>query len=173
MNYKWKLAMTASGIALVVVTVLMVNGSVQGSHRAEPEGRLKTLELALESYHIDHNSFPSDSATDNLIPNSTFDPVLYVPASAVLYRALSGDADGDAATTSPEDGKSYFSIDPSWIRTVGKITYFVDSWGNGVGYSTNKAAFPDRTGGNNSTFDIWFTGGAKNAKGRDKWVTNW
>ncbi|MES2570076.1 MAG: hypothetical protein V4710_08475 [Verrucomicrobiota bacterium] len=143
---------------------------------SRPPFELAALSAALESYKSDHGNYPTDPATsERLRPNLMFDPNDYIPASRFLYRALSGDADGDPSTKSNRDGKVYFPFKEMNFKFAGsrKNTYLVDAWGNPYGYSTLKSADPESPDGNNETFDLWSTGGGKTAKQKGNWVANW
>jgi hypothetical protein len=138
---------------------------------------IAALSVALEIYKADHGHYPHDPATtQTLKPRTTFDPVLYIPASRFLYRELSGDLDGDPSTKSPTDRKKYFEFPPAMLRTFGssRNTYVADPWGNSYGYSTFKAAHPnDFRGGYNAAFDLWSTGGGTTQEAQTKWTRNW
>ena len=61
-----------------------------------------------------------------------------------------------------------------WLKiTETGETYFVDSWGNNLGYSTFKAVHPESPDGNNPTFDLWSTAGNKKQVDQTKWAKNW
>src|SRR5690606_18381029 len=106
---------------------------------------------------------------------STYDPELYIPASRTLYKALSGDSDGDPTTRNPSDTEMFFDFKPDMLRPYppGPGTYVVDPFGNCYGYSTFKATNPKSTEGYNATYDLWSTNGGKTEKGQKDWVKNW
>lgn len=135
---------------------------------------IKSLSMICESYKIDRGHHPNSPATRALSTKTELDPQAYREASRYLYRALSGDADGDPKTASPEDGKNYLiEIPRSWLSNRGesKDTYFVDDWGNCIGYSTREAALRDGTGRYNPTFDLWSVG--KPGSKSPIWIKNW
>lgn len=144
--------------------------------RTRVDREIQLMELALEEYKAENGRYPADAATQSFGPRTALDPESYILASRTLYRALSGDADGDPATSSPEDRKRYFEFKPSMLRSAGsgRITYIVDPWGNSYGYSTHEATFRDSSAGyNTGCFDLWSTRGGKTRKDRTSWAINW
>jgi hypothetical protein len=124
------------------------------------------LSAASEAYKNDTGHYPTDpTATDQLNPNTTFDPQAYIASSAFLYHTLSGGS------------KNYLAdlgIPFKLLKTnKAGITYIVDPWGNSLGYSTFKSAHPGSRDGYNPTFDLWSTGGGKDERNPAKWIRNW
>jgi len=131
-----------------------------------PEVEIRILCAASESYKTDTGHYPSDSATtDQLNPNTTFDPAAYIASSAFLYRALAGGS------------KNYLvhsNFPAKMLKTNNAgITYIVDPWGNSIGYSTFKFAHPNSPDGYNTTFDLWSTGGNSTKVDPTHWIRNW
>ncbi len=132
------------------------------------------MSAALESYKMDHGKYPSSSETEKLSPEQSPDPATYIAASQFLYRALTGDFDGNPDTSSPEDGKRYFEFQKKMVRrTADGECYVIDPWGNPYGYSTLKAKHPESSAGHNTLYDIWSTGGGNRVKDRKRWAKNW
>ena len=163
--------------ALLLLAVLVAAGlilGIKGDESRQPLSRsvaeVKALEGAIEAYNVDHGDHPSDpNSTDLLVPNTTFDPATYVASSAFLYRALAG-----SGTTTPAEGKAYFTFSPMMLRTSSRgHTYIVDPKGNSYGYSTFERKHPNDSGGNNPTFDLWSIGGGKSKADQNRWVKDW
>ena len=162
--------------ATVILAAFLVASAFARSVRTRVSGEIAALSVALESYKTDHGHYPTDAGTtQKLNPRVAFDPALYIPASHFLYRELSGDADGDPSTTSPNDKKRYFEFSPRMLRSFGssRTTYIADPWGNSYGYSTSKLAYSNDTAGYNVGFNLWSTGGGTTQEDRTKWWTNW
>ena len=176
----WEELLQTSALILLLITIcafVAIRGHV---HVNRPEDRaeaaIAALSAALEAYRADHGSYPSDPhSSTKLKPNNDFDPASYVSAAAFLYRALSGDSDGNSKTSSPADTKVYFEFRREMLhsRADGSGTYVIDPWGNAYGYSTFQAMNPGSTGGNNPTFDLWSTGGESKPRRTKRWVKNW
>ncbi len=190
-------------IAILAGIVLSVNGLVQTkAARARADGEIKALSLACESFKVDYGTYPRNEDTDKLDPS---DPAAsanaasteYQKASLYLYKAISGDANGNGKFDDG-DGKSYASdfFKPSVLNSTkdgsGKITlvnYLKDPWDNSYGYSTIGAAAEEdfveklrkdpkatrpANKGYNPTFDLWSTGGSLSTTAiQAKWVKNW
>jgi hypothetical protein len=105
------------------------------------------------------------------------DPAQYQDSSLSLYKAISGDADNDAARTG--DAKCYFSFRPNQLDPTGQnqaVTSVKDPFGKSYGYSTVRASVPNGADGYNPTFDLWSTSGtASEATSPDQsqWIKNW
>ena len=138
------------------------------------EGEILALSAAISNYRDVHGDYPSKGGvTDSLKPNVTYDSEAYIPASAFLYRELSGDSDGDPKT--PPHGQVFYEFKRDNLRLsqAGRSPHVVDPWGNSYGYSTFKSKHPDSADGNNASFDLWSTNGKKNNRDISKWVKNW
>ena len=160
-----------------LTAVAMLTGCDDPCHQSPSRemAEFMALSTALESYKVDHGTYPSDpQTTERLRTNTVYDPVYYVPSSEVLYRALSGNFDGDPATTSTLDGKRYYAFTPQMLRiTPTGHTYVIDPWGNSYGYSTFGAVHPGDPAANNPTFDLWSTRAGRHLKDKSNWVKNW
>jgi len=169
-------------IVIAVVFVLVVSVillSVAGYTSTHEPGRPEQLEIiameaALESYNADHGNYPSDpNSTEQLKPNSSFDPHAYIASSEFLYSVLSGTRNGTESSKNSSDNTTYFPFSPGMLKTgANGKTYVVDPWGNSFGYSTFKAVHPDSKEGNNPSYDLWSTHGGKSAD-QSGWTTNW
>jgi hypothetical protein len=171
-----KIAAIVIVCALLIIGAALLCSSLQQriTFVKRVDGELAALSAAISNYHDVHGVYPADpGATDSLKPNVTYNPDAYIPASAFLYRALSGDSDGNPKT--PPDGQvfSEFKRDQLRARADDSSPYLIDQWGNSYGYSTFKAKHPDSPDGNNTTFDVWSTSGRKDKRGVSKWVKNW
>ena len=171
-----KKALILAMITAVIAVVLLQLGSHDGRHPSHRTvGEIHGLSAALDSYKSDHESYPSDPlSTEQLRPNTSFDPASYIKASQFLYRALSGGADQGADGKNNVGRKAHLEFRRQMLRT-GEAggTYIVDPSGNAYGYSTFKRVHPESTGGNNLEYDLWSTGGGKREKDRSKWTKNW
>ena len=161
-------------------------------------------------YPQDETGDPSiDSDTVAVCPILDGDPTSskYQKGCIVLYKALSGDAKqgtnpepsatrGDVPDGKPET-KGYYDFTPNQLRKTssGDILYIQDPFGHSYGYSTTAAAAEEtyralllknsnsprrKSGGYNTTFDLWSTGGVvSTASGDDlnatrkRWIKNW
>src|SRR5213592_438045 len=93
-------------IFILAGLVLSISSYVQNKgKRARAETEIAAISAALESYKADNGIYPANSATNSLDPTTTTDPTSssYVSASNYLYIKLSGDSDGNPATTSSSD----------------------------------------------------------------------
>ncbi|MHA3770269.1 hypothetical protein ACXR0O_01880 [Verrucomicrobiota bacterium sgz303538] len=160
-------------LACAIVLTVLHGGSRYVCTVSRIDGELTALSAALETYSQDHGGYPSNAASEDLSPERDLDPATYIASSQLLYRALSGDADGDPRTPLPESHKPYFAFKKDMLRTAPDGTYAVDPWGNAYGYSTLKAMHPENNAGYNSSFDLWSTSGGARAKDRQRWVKNW
>ncbi len=161
------------------------------------------------SYPQDAPSPGTDPDTVQLCPLLDGDPTAakYKSASLALYKALSGDTKPGSNPEPPAghddkpDGRSetkpYYEFRPNQLRksATGEIEGIQDPFGNIYGYSTNAAsaeqtyrvkvltnanAIRAKTGGFNTTFDLWSTGGVVSQEtntalepARKSWVKNW
>lgn len=144
--------------------------------RSRLDGELVAVVAAIEDYIAENGRAPSDALTTDLLRSAvSFDPDQYTSASQLLYKALSGDSDGDPTTASPNDTKMYFEFRKDMLRPSppGPGTYIVDPFGNSYGYSTFKARNPESPDGYNTRYDLWSTNGGKAERDRKKWRTNW
>lgn len=166
--YLCTLVILASGVLLWVANPPRYACVLTAASQTKSE--MRTLSTALESYKMDHGFYPSDPAsTDVLRPNASFDPDENIHSSAFLYKALAGDPNA----SNPLDRTQYYASQDQLKTTPEGETYIVDYWGNSIGYSTLKARHPNSHAGNNTTFDLWSTGGEKQPTGQGKWITNW
>jgi prepilin-type N-terminal cleavage/methylation domain-containing protein len=194
--------LTVIAVILVLSGLLLsVNSGVQTkAARSRAEGEIAAMSAACENYKADNGAYPRDAAgvTDLLDPRIiSVATTGYAGASLELYKALSGNtvAAGGALTLGP--GKSYYEFKPNQLSitkspSTGMIinVFFIqDPWGKSYGYSTAGAKFEEdyRTAlltdptatrpappiGYNPTFDLWSTGGARNAEITAKCVKNW
>ena len=191
-------------IAVLASLVVSVNGFAQKkSAMLRAEGEIRTMGTACEGYNADMGEYPRDVSdkevfqtdTDSLCPTIDGDPLAdkYKKACLILYKALSGEenANGD-----PKE-KAYYEFTRTQLKKDGKgrVEYIQDPFGNCYGYSTNGAASEEfyrvqleknprarrlKSGGFNSTYDLWSTGGnitKDSAEGlnsvRRRWVKNW
>ena len=191
-------------IAVLASLIVSVNGFAQKkSALVRAEGEIRTMATACENYKADMGDYPRDArsdaeaeaSTDSLCPLIDGDPLAakYKNACLFLYKSLSGDepADGKGAA------KVYYEFRPDQLKkgSNGNIEYIKDPFGNSYGYSTNGAATEEiyrtmlqknpsarrlKSGGFNTTFDLWSTGGviSKESAGglnpvRRRWVKNW
>src|SRR5690606_35748323 len=96
--------------------------------RSRVHGEIAAMSAAIASYQASNGRVPmSANSTDLLRPASTYDPELYIPASRILYKALSGDSDGDPTTRSPGDTEVFFEFKRDMLRPYppGPGTYVV------------------------------------------------
>jgi hypothetical protein len=157
------------------ILVLCISRYSSGSHYSREGWEIAAMSAALESYKYDHGKYPSDPrATEQLKPNSSFDPLSYITSSEFLYSVLSGNSNSqEPHTKDSKPNTVYMSFSPNMLKTSpnGRI-YIVDPLGNSYGYSTFKAAHPESKEGNNPTFDLWSTHGNKSGD-QSVWYTNW
>src|SRR6266566_5271024 len=183
-------------IFILAGLVLSISSYVQNKgKRARAETEIAAMSAALESYKADNGIYPANNATNSLDPTTMTDPSSssYVLASNYLYIQLSGDSDGNPATTSSSDTRNYFggSLKQSMLspNPPGANTYFHDPFRNrngynSYGYSTSKNPIANPTGysaagGYNPTFDLWSTAGT-GTRGtpspspiQNTWIKNW
>ena len=191
-------------IGILASLIVAVNGFAQmKSAQVRAEGEIRTMSTSCESYKADMGDYPreassdaeSAASTDSLCPMIDGDPLAdkYKHACLFLYKSLSGDEQADGKGT----GKVYYEFRPDQLKknANGSIEYIKDPFGNSYGYSTNGAATEElyrtmlqrnpsarrlKSGGFNTTFDLWSTGGviSKESAGglnpaRRRWVKNW
>jgi prepilin-type N-terminal cleavage/methylation domain-containing protein len=161
-------------IAILAGIVLSLSGYVQrigATARAKTE--INTLSSSLEKYKADFGAFPASTetaaappftgATNVLDPRLHGDPntVTYHAANLVLYRALSGDMNGDGVlevadasyniegqpvTPPAHPGKpvnycpEIFTPSRLSVSAGNRVQFFKDPFGNSYGYSTKGAA---------------------------------
>jgi len=171
---------TRTILSLILLTIAGVGTLIYFlSRKEEPHvsreyTEIQMLSAAIESYKTDHGHSPTDPATtEQLKPNTSFDPVAYIPSSAFLCRSLSGDNKAAETPDAPKP-KRYCVFPPGMLKKSDSgLTYIVDRSGNSLGYSTFKSAHPNSPDGNNPTFDLWSTGGGTSAEDKSKWYQNW
>jgi len=163
------------GLVLGIGTVLFFNGLVVT--RPPPTRALQEVMLlsqAVEAYRTDNGHYPTDPATtEQLRPNTSFDPAAYISSSAFLYRSLSGRKPDDTSDPGATNYAPDFFKGSHLRQTPTGQTYIVDPWGNAYGYSTFKSVHPESPDGFNATFDLWSTGNGKKKGDADKWLKNW
>jgi hypothetical protein len=168
--------------------ILSTAGYVQKKGaRSRAETEIAAMSAALENYKTDNGIYPTEASTTemlaaNLDPQGG-DPANFVSASRFLYKALSGDSDGNPITSDPtNDTKSYMAFMPNMLNPnpSGPNTYIRDPFGYSYGYSTAKAANPGGANGYNPTFDLWSTCGETAKKSgetfqqyQQRWTKNW
>ena len=170
---------TRTLVSLVLLTIAGVAALIlflsrkEEPHVSREYTELKMLSAAIESYKTDHGHCPTDPATtEQLDPNTSFDPAAYIPACSFLYRSLSGD-DKTSETPNAPKPKKYCIFPPGMLKkNDGGLTYIIDRSGNSLGYSTFKSAHPDSPDGHNPTFYLWSTGGGTSAEDKSKWYQN-
>jgi type II secretory pathway pseudopilin PulG len=171
-------------IAMVIALaglVLATMGYVQKKGaRARAEEEIAALSAALETYKADNGIYPSNPSSDALnARNDGMPGPGYEGATKFLYKALSGDSDGDPTTSDPDqDTKNYFAFNPNMLspNPPGANTYIRDPFGNSYGYSTIQAANPNDPVGYKPTFDLWSTGGVISGRSppdQSQWIKNW
>jgi type II secretory pathway pseudopilin PulG len=166
---------TLAGLILSTVGYVQKKGA-----RSRAETEIAAISAALESYRADNGIYPRDTTnqtTENLNARTSGDPSTYQSASLYLYKAISGDSDGDRVG----DQKSYFTFKPNMLAPAGgagNVTAIRDPFGNSYGYST--AYQKDPATGYNPTFDLWSTAGLTTnppPSGTDtitpQWIKNW
>ena len=168
-------------MAIIVVLAGLVLGTYSYVQRkgstSRAEAEIKALEAASESYKADNGVYPRDpSITDALDPRTDFNPNddAYKNASLVLYKALSGDADGNG--TAESGNRTYMPFKPQMLSldASNNVLYIRDPFGNSYGYATVNQVDPAK--GYNPTFDLWSTGGTgtgTEAPNPAKWIKNW
>src|SRR6059058_1521191 len=143
-------AVTIIELLVVIIIILILAGLILSissyvqnkGKRARAETEIAAISAALESYKADNGIYPANNATNSLDPTTMTDPSSssYVSASNYLYIQLSGDSDGNPATTSSSDTRNYFggSLKQSMLspNPPGANTYFHDPFRNRNGYNS-------------------------------------
>jgi len=212
-------------IAIIFVLaglVLAVSQYAQNHARmSKAAAEIKAMSNACESYKADNGTYPDDGTitasgsytalnTATLNARTDFSPLStalnpsgakYSRTSLYLYKALSGDRNGDgsvnltdaqlalsgSATSGTIIPTVYMPFKPSQLITgttgapspTNLVAGIKDPFGNSYGYSTAYAGFILNGGtgvstfGYNSTYDLWSTAGAKTVTGTSTWITNW
>jgi len=166
---------------LLVITIIIILASLilstvgyvqKKGARSRAEAEIAAISAALESYKADNGTYPFDANTNTLNATNT-DSNTYSAASLSLYKALSGDPDGDRVA----DQKSYFTFKPNMLAPAGgtgNVTAIRDPFGNSYGYSTSKNPVANANAstalGYNPTFDLWSTANSTDA---NQWIKNW
>jgi len=161
-------------VAILAGLVLSTAGYVQKkAARSRAEAEIKAMEAAMESYKADNGIYPTATATESLkatVPT----PATYVSASKELYKALSGDLDGNGQKSSAnteKDVKQYMEFRKEMLSGsagVANSYYVLDPFGYSYGFSSGTGAVY-----NTATFDLWSTGGSTVASGTVGWIKNW
>ena len=221
MRHKFRQAgFTLIELLAVVVIILILAGIVLGlvkfandkAARAKAETEMAAMSTALESYKTDNGTYPkgvSDGTTPSItgVLNARLDfkpqEDRYKKASAILYRALSGDPGSSSGSSATNFNKVYWNP-PETAKSSANTTalidadgiksrYFVDPFGNTYGYSTayDEAQAIQAAGttttpitvGFNPTFDLWSTSGyglvksypvsASDPNNPSYWIKNW
>ena len=157
--------------------ILATSGYVQKKGaRSRAEAEIAAMSTALENYKADNGIYPTSNDTNNLNPADA-SPFDYQNASRYLYTQVSGDSDGDPATSTVTDTKNYMgsTMKPNMLspNPPGPNTYIRDPFGNSYGYSTAKASNPGGSIGYNPTFDLWSTANANPPSDQNQWIKNW
>jgi prepilin-type N-terminal cleavage/methylation domain-containing protein len=189
-------------IAIIAALAALILGTAsyaqKRSARSRAESEIAAIAAALESYKADNGGYPKGNAdpantsppydTDALYANNDpegGDPTTakFINSAKSLYRALSGDSDGNPTTSATTDTKNYLSsaLTPKMLRPnpAGPNTYLVDPYGNAYGYSLAYSVNPPN--GYNPTYDLWSTCGetSKKLNGetfqqyQQRWIRNW
>jgi prepilin-type N-terminal cleavage/methylation domain-containing protein len=178
---------------LIVITIIAVlagltiatMGYVSGkARRSRAEAEIAAISAALENYKADNGVYPSDTATDALVP-TIGDPKNYVDAGVTLYQQLSGDQDKNPSTPG-DDTKNYLGAlaKPANVATGGGGSYLRDPFPNPTGaanpYGYSTAQANGKGTGYNPTYDLWSTCGETGPKPPEtfqqyqaRWVKNW
>lgn len=168
-------------LLVVMAVIAILAGLIFGTYsyvkkkgfRSRAQVEVEALSNACGDYKSDNGIYPSNDDTKKLDPTANFDAAkndysVYTAASVFLYRQLSGDQDGNTATTA-DDSRNYLGALnlPTTIGTSAAGSFVKDPFGNSYGYSTAKA-----NGGNgyNPTFDLWSTA---NSTDPNQWIKNW
>ncbi len=174
-------AFTIVELLVVMAIILVLAGLVLGTSgyvhskaaRSRAEAEINALSAALENYKADNGIYPQETSTN---AQNTYDPTMasYKAGSFALYKALSGDTDGDRVVDA--GAKSYFTFKdsqlyPATTAVPNKVQYIQDPFGYCYGYSTLNST--DATKGYNPTFDLWSTSGSITSPGQVSWVKNW
>jgi hypothetical protein len=134
--------------------------------RSRAEVEIGAMSAALENYKTDNGVYPSDTTID---PRTICDPAQYQTASAILFKNLSGDLNGDGQ--SDLGVTSYMAFNPNQTGGTTAPFFVKDPFGNSYGYST--AGQAGGTEGYNPTFDLWSTAGSATTAGQAGWIKNW
>ena len=180
-------AFTLIELVVVVVIIIILAGLILATSgyvqkkgkRSRAEAEIAAISAALENYKADNGVYPSDTKTNELKPNSMGDPTVqaYQDASLALYKAISGDVNNDPNRIA--ESKSYFPFKPNQLNPTTQtqaVTFIKDPFGFAYGYSTVKNFAPAGADGYNPTFDLWSTGGEKDATStpnQSPWIKNW
>jgi prepilin-type N-terminal cleavage/methylation domain-containing protein len=180
-------AFTLIELLVVMAIILVLAGLILATsnyvqkkgYRSRAEAEIAAISAALENYKADNGVYPSSAETNGLKPNTMGDPTdtKYTAASLALYKLISGDADNSPDRSA--ESKSYFSFKPNQLSPTTQnlaVNFIKDPFGNSYGYSTVKPFAPAGTDGYNPTFDLWSTGGTRNAAGapnQSQWIKNW
>ncbi len=192
-----ELLVVMSIIALLAgLTLSTVQYAQNKAARDRAKAEISALELALESYKVDNGDYPrDDGSTDSASMKASGNPRVVIPkaggavptmsgsSSVVLYKALSGDADGNRIVTAAERSqqRTYFPFKPGMLfpkNGTGNVTAVTDPFGNVYGYSTigsGTAASSGTNPGMNPTFDLWCTvdPAKTGTTPTATWITNW
>jgi prepilin-type N-terminal cleavage/methylation domain-containing protein len=175
-------------ILVLAGLILATSGYVQNKgRRSRAEAEIAAISAAMENYKADNGIYPRDSKTDALAADADPDggnPGTFVDSSKSLYKALSGDSDGDPTTSTASDTKNYFggALKPTMLspNPPAAETFIRDPFGYSYGYSTIKAAAPTGANGYNPTYDLWSTSGETGKKSgetfatyQQRWIKNW
>jgi type II secretory pathway pseudopilin PulG len=196
-NLRYTKAFTLLELLIVISIIIILAGLTIATmgyvqdkgKRSRAEAEIAAMSAALESYKADNGVYPRTTETDNLDARTGLDAgtqlnpkpdsnSAYIPASLILYKALSGDSN---ANHQPSQ-KSYFAIPRSmlWPRGSASVTALVDPFGNCYGYSTAYQADPSK--GFNPTFDLWSSAGTGTGATPtptpaptpvNQWIKNW
>lgn len=142
---------------------------------------LKTVELALEKYHLEYGEYPAFAGTGGPTLNG-FDS----RGAWLLYEVMTGDgnksrggtvaSDGNIAATEKPLLEGIFSGNDDRFNNVEKDSagnfVLIDRWGNPLQYRrADDVGYTSRNG----TYDLWSMGTEEDGVvgGEGKWIKNW
>src|SRR5437763_14297988 len=110
---KCSVAFTIVEILVVMTIILVLAGLILATSsyvhnkgaRSRAEAEIAAMSAALENYKADNGVYPVDISVD---ARTSLNPSAYTTASLTLYKAISGDADNDAARSAEKT--SYFAF---------------------------------------------------------------
>ena len=204
---RYNVAFTLIELIVVITVIIILTGLVLSTvgyaqkkgARARAETEIAAMSAACESYKADNGIYPRIASTDTLNAKISGDPnvAAYKDASLVLYRALSGDRNGDRTVSATDqnfkiDGTTlgppltqlpqvYFTFKPNQLsptdQTQTPVEFIRDPFGNSYGYSTAYQYDIDQginpTHGYNPTFDLLSTDGGTTTNDVAGWIKNW
>ncbi|MFA4987547.1 MAG: type II secretion system protein GspG [Candidatus Brocadiia bacterium] len=142
-----ELLVVISIITIIIALVVPNIGAYrQNARKSVAAANIQSISMALDNYKNDYRSYPTVSGSSDY----------YISLNNAMYKALTGDVDGNFSIDQSEGAKAtYLQIDAVnlYVDSTGqKQPYLADPWTNRYGY------WPGPTYFNRTRFNLWSLG---------------